>query len=120
MLRLLFASLTLCLLFTSQTNAQIIDNTTPCWYEVKANVIPVGTCMFTGAGPLYGVPGGTVITVPKGPTEWVVGYGVRRPPRGPVVVGEPTCGYPASRFVGGCMGLPTFATYAGENVTIHF
>jgi len=124
-LRLLFMSMTFCLLFMSQAEAQIITNNTPCWYEVKANIIPTGACGLSGSGPLYGVPGGAVINVPlPGPagSAWVPAYGVRRPGIPVKLPGDPACGYGASFFIGFCSGAPAFATYdpATTNLDIHF
>lgn len=120
-LRLLFASFTFCMLFVCQSEAQTITNNTPCWFEVKANVIPVGTCGLTGAGPLYGVPGGAVINVPlPGPpaSHWVPAYGVRRPGIPVKLPGTVVCGFGTSYFVGKCLGVNVFANYSGGNVTI--
>lgn len=120
-LRLLFASLAFCLVFISQSNAQTITNLTPCWFEVKANVLPMGACTLTGGGPLYGVPGGAVITVPlPGPpaSHWVPAYGVRRPSIPVKVVGTPLCGFGTKKFVGKCLGVDIFAKFAGGNLTI--
>lgn len=124
MLRLFFATMTFCCLLMNQANAQTITNNTPCWFEVKANTIPTGTCGFTGAGPLYGVPGGAVIAVPlPGPvgSHWVPGYGVKRPGIPVKIPGDPACGFGASFFVGFCAGAPAFATYdpATTNLDIH-
>jgi len=124
-LRLLFTSLTLCLVFMCQSNAQTIRNVTTCSFNVKANVIATGTCALTGLGPVFpGVGPGAVIPVPLPifPPNWVPAYGVKRPFTPPVLVGDPACGYIASRFVGFCGGAPAFATYdpATSDVLIHF
>ncbi|MDF1696740.1 MAG: hypothetical protein P1U56_12940 [Saprospiraceae bacterium] len=121
-LRLVCTSMTLCLLFATQGNAQVITNATPCTYNVKANVIPVGACLPTGGGPVFKVKGGDVITVPMPlvSPHWVVAYGVKRPFIPVKMPGDPACGFIASHIVGFCMGAPAFATYAAENLTIHY
>jgi len=121
-LRLLFASLAFCLVFVCQSNAQTITNNTLCFYQVKANVLPAGACALTGAGPLFGVLGGTAVTFPlPGPpaSHWVPVYGVRKPGFPASVPGTVLCGFATVRYVGQCFGVPTFATYAGGNVTIN-
>ncbi|MEM9545162.1 MAG: hypothetical protein AAGA77_04275 [Bacteroidota bacterium] len=125
-LRLLFASLTLCLFITTQSEAQIITNNTTCFFDVKANVVPAGTCLFTGAGPLYNFVAPTaVIPVPlpsPAGSHWVPGYGIGRPGTPIRVVGHPICGLPTTRFIGFCMGAPAFATYdpATTDLDLHF
>jgi len=118
-LRLILASLTFCLVFIGQSNAQTITNLTPCWFEVKANVIPTTACIPSGYGPLYGVPGGAVITVPTPFTHFVVAYGVKRLGVPVKLPGEPTCTFISTHFVGKCLGKDVFATYSAEDLTIH-
>lgn len=121
-LRLLFASLTFCFLFIGQSDAQTITNLTPCWFQVKANINPAGACTPSGFGPLFGVPGGAIIlvTVPTSPPQWIVSYGVKRYGVPVQIPGEPTCGFGASYNVGTCLGMPVYASYLVENLTIHF
>ncbi len=124
-LRLLFASFIFCFLFMSQTNAQQINNATPCFFNVKANTIPVGTCAFTGVGPYFPAlgTGVTPVGLPGPPgSHFVVGYGVDRPGIPVRIPGEPACGYGIGYFVGFCSGAPVFADYdpATTNLNIHF
>lgn len=109
-----------------QSNAQTIRNVTTCSFNVKANVIPTGTCALTGAGPVFfGVGPGAVIAVPlplPAGSAWVPAYGVKRPFTPARLAGTPACGYTISRFVGLCGIAPAFATYdpATTDLLIHF
>ena len=89
----------LAMLFSIAIQAQpvTVDNRTSCTYHVKVNVVPAGSCPFTGAGPvIIAPPGLTTIADPTGPLTWIPGYGVHEVAPAlvlpPITVHAPGCG----------------------------